>query len=212
MSRLAAVAAPLADGVARHSAPVTHLGERLVAVVILLGLVLGTFAAMRRGWRGRARRQADLPPLTPIDAAGSDLAEPADAPPPLTGQYHGSVFAGDWLDRVVAHGLGPRSPATLRWTTAGVAVERPGAASFLILTAALAAARIDRAIAGVTPPPGGLLVLTWRHGGRLIDSGFRAERLADQAAWAAAVTARVAPPAPAHAGDPGAADDNCGET
>lgn len=202
---------------AQRSAPVTHLGERLVATAILALLVFGTFAAMRRGWRRRARLHADLPPLAPIppdqsDRGAQDQHESADSPPPLTGRYYGSTMAGAWLDRVVARGLGLRSAVELCWTADGIEVHRPGAASFLIPVGALVDARLDRTIAGAAPPPGGVLVLTWRHGGRTLDSGFRADRTAQHAAWVEAVARQVGSTDHATAGAPAGVDENLRES
>jgi hypothetical protein len=196
---------------AQRSAPVTHLGERLVATVVLALLVFGTFAAMRRGWRRRARLHADLPSLPPL-GPDSGQGEPAGAPSPLVGRYYGSTMAGAWLDRVVAHGLGTRSAVELCWTSAGIAVHRPAATSFLIPAGALVDARLDRTIAGAAPPPGGLLVLTWRHGGRILDSGFRADRVAEHAAWVEAVARQVGATDHATAGAPAGVDENLRES
>lgn len=105
----------------------------------------------------------------------------------LTGRYHGTTSAGDWLDRIIAHGLGPRTLVTLTGTPDGIVVRRDGAPSFAIPAAALRGARLDRAIAGRVFPEGGLLVITWEHGGALLDSGFRADRPSQHPRWVAAV-------------------------
>jgi len=51
-------------------------------------------------------------------------------------------------------------------------VHRPGT-SFSIPAPALAGARAARGLAGKVIPPHGLLVVTWRHGGYVLDTGFR---------------------------------------
>jgi hypothetical protein len=101
----------------------------------------------------------------------------------MTGRYHGSTTAGQWLDRIVAHGLGVRSRAELTLTDAGLDVVRPGAQDFFVPAAQLRGARLDKGIAGKVLTEGGLLVVTWEHGGRLIDSGFRSERAPHPPAW-----------------------------
>jgi hypothetical protein len=107
------------------------------------------------------------------------------------GRYHGSTSAGQWLDRIIAHGLGTRSRAELTWTRAGLAVLRPGARDFFVPAAQLRGARLDKAIAGKVLTEGGLLVVTWEHGGRLLDSGFRADRAASHGEWVHALQAAV---------------------
>jgi hypothetical protein len=84
----------------------------------------------------------------------------------------------------VAHGLGTRSLVRLTLTDAGLAVERPGANDFFISAAALREARLDKGIAGKVLTEGGLLVVTWAHGDKLIDSGFRSDHAAEHPEWA----------------------------
>lgn len=179
----------------RHSARVSDLSARLAWVLALLALIALVYWLMWRAWRGRAARQADLPELPAIpDEPGEVLAE-------LTGRYHASTTAGDWLDRIAARGLGTRSLVELTLTGQGVAVRRPAAAGFLIPAGALRGARLDRGIAGKVVPEGGLLVVTWQLGDRLIDSGFRSDHPAEHPAWVAAIEriTGTAPTAPATA-------------
>ncbi|CCB78027.1 MULTISPECIES: PH-like domain-containing protein [Streptomycetaceae] len=165
----------------KHSQKTTHLGERLLWVLVLVALVAAVYWLMWRAWRKRAARQSDLPELPAIpERTGPPLAE-------LTGRYLGSTTAGDWLDRIAARGLGTRSLAEVELSEAGLAVHRPGAADFFVPAAALRGARLDKGIAGKVVPEGGLLVVTWQHGDRTIDSGFRSEHPADHPAWVEAI-------------------------
>jgi hypothetical protein len=88
---------------------------------------------------------------------------------------------------VVAHHLGERSLVELTLRPDGLDVVRPASASFFIPIAALRAARTDKGIAGKVVPEGGLLVVTWEHGGQLLDSGFRADHPAEHDNWVTAV-------------------------
>jgi hypothetical protein len=138
-----------------------------VPVAIMFGLVALAFLGMWLGWRRRGRKH-DLPPL---------VAVPDGAVVPLLlaeGRYFGTTVAGDWLDRVVARGLGARSECRLCLSAEGLDVQRPGAsASFRVPVDALRGARHDQGIAGKVVPPHGVLVVTWEHGDLLLDSGFR---------------------------------------
>ncbi|MFC3583527.1 hypothetical protein ACFOSC_06625 [Streptantibioticus rubrisoli] len=139
-------------------------------------------------------------PTTTLNGGGEPplLAHPSPTttlngggePPLLTmsGRYHASTTAGDWLDRIAARGLGTRSLVELTLTEQGVAVRRPAAADFFIPAEALRGARLDKGIAGKVVPDGGLLVITWQHGDRLIDSGFRSEHPAEHPAWVTALS------------------------
>jgi hypothetical protein len=143
------------------------LPDWAVPVGILVLVLVLAFLGMWSGWRRRASRH-DLPPLVPAPPV-------ADLPPAkLEGgaRYFGTTVAGDWLDRVVAHGLGARSTARLSLSSEGLDVIRL-AGSFRIEAAALRGARHDMGLAGKVVPPHGVLVVTWRHGDLLLDTGFR---------------------------------------
>jgi hypothetical protein len=151
------------------SAAQASLPEWAVPVTILFVLLALGYVGMWFGWRRRATKH-DLPPLH---------AAPAEAglPRPVLeagARYFGTTADGDWLDRVVAHGLGSRSSVRMSLSAEGLDVLRP-ARSFRIPAGALRAVRHDQGIAGKVVPPHGLLVVTWQHGDRTLDSGFRLE-------------------------------------
>ncbi|HLN77069.1 MAG TPA: hypothetical protein VK204_08470 [Nocardioidaceae bacterium] len=133
-------------------------------LVVLLGLA---YLGMYLGWQKRGRKH-DLPPLVPAPAV-SDLPT---AKLEAGARYFGTTVSGDWLDRVVARGLGARSMARLRLSDEGLDVIRVGE-SFRIPVEALRGARHDQGIAGKVVPPQGVLVVTWQHGDLMLDSGFR---------------------------------------
>jgi hypothetical protein len=139
---------------------------RWVPVLILFGLLALAYLGMWRGWRRRGRRH-DLPPLVAVPEEGRPASQLE-----ASGRYFGTTVAGDWLDRVVARGLGARSSCRVELSGEGLDVLRPGG-SFRVAAAALRGARHERGIAGKVVPPQGLLVVTWQHGEHLLDSGFR---------------------------------------
>ncbi|MFC7895037.1 hypothetical protein [Streptomyces sp. NPDC057381] len=161
----------------KESAEVTDWAARIGWVVGLGLFVALVYWLMREGWKWRGTLQGDLP----------ELPSAPDAPGParltLSGRYHGSTTAGQWLDRIVAHGLGTRSRVELTLTDAGLDVVRPGADDFFVPVAALREARLDKGIAGKVLTEGGLLVVTWEHGDKLIDSGFRSDHAAEHNEW-----------------------------
>ncbi|MET9291881.1 hypothetical protein [Streptomyces sp. NPDC003077] len=161
----------------RKSAEVTDWAARIGWVVGLLLVIALVYWLMREGWKWRGTLQGDLPELP---AAPDD---PGPARRTLAGRYHGSTTAGQWLDRIVAQGLGTRSRAELTLTDAGLKVVRPGARDFFVPAGRIRDARLDKGIAGKVLPEGGLLILTWEHGDRLIDSGFRSDRADEHADW-----------------------------
>ncbi|MFB8248060.1 hypothetical protein ACFC5X_23820 [Streptomyces sp. NPDC055952] len=169
----------------KESAEVTDWAARIGWVVGLALFVALVYWLMREGWKWRGTLQGDLPELP------SAPDDPGPARLTMTGRYHGSTTAGQWLDRIVARGLGARSRAELTLTDAGLDVVRPGASDFFVPAAALREARLDKGIAGKVLIEGGLLVVTWEHGDRLIDSGFRSDHAAEHNDWVRALTSMI---------------------
>ncbi|MER5611298.1 hypothetical protein [Streptomyces sp. NPDC002215] len=167
----------------RKSAEVTDWSARISWVIGLIVLIAFVYWLMRQGWKWRGSLQSDLPELAATPEGFADGEKLLT----LTGRYHASTTAGQWLDRIVAHGLGTRSRVELTLTGQGLDVVRPGAADFFVPAAALRGARLDKGIAGKVLPEGGLLIITWAHGDKLIDSGFRSDRSAEHPAWVEAI-------------------------
>lgn len=188
-TRILAAAEDMAE---KKSANVSDWGGYLLWVGIFAVLILGLYFLMWRAWQKRARRQADLPaPAEAPAEAGTPLL------PELAGRYFGSTVAGQWLNRIVAHGLGTRSAADLTLTEKGLRVDRPAAAGFFIPAGDLVEARFEKAMAGKVLPEGGLLVVTWKLGDTQLDSGFRSDHAAEHDAWVDAVNRLVAGDVPA---------------
>ncbi|RZT11931.1 hypothetical protein EV649_7587 [Kribbella sp. VKM Ac-2569] len=148
----------------------------------LLVLAAGYFG-MYRGWRNRQTRQADLAPLP---------TAPVETPRGVEGVYVATTSAGDWMDRIAVHELGVRATADLAVSEAGLIFHRQGAADVFIPADHLTGVRTDRGIAGkVTAEKSGLVVVTWTHDGRELDTGFRPRRKADAAALTASISTLI---------------------
>lgn len=148
----------------------------------LLVLAAGYFG-MYRGWRNRQARQADLAPLP---------TAPEDTTRGVEGVYVATTSAGDWMDRIAVHELGVRATADLAVSEAGLIFHRQGAADVFIPADHLTGVRADRGIAGkVTAEKSGLVVVTWTHDGRELDTGFRPRRKADTAALTASISTLI---------------------
>ncbi|MGY0487769.1 PH-like domain-containing protein [Streptomyces sp. WG-D5] len=171
----------------QKSAEVTDWPNRIGWIVGLLLFIALVYWLMRQGWKWRGTLQGDLPEL-PAAPTG-----PGPVKLELSGRYHGSTTAGQWLDRIVAHGLGTRSRVELSLTDEGLNVVRPGANDFFVPAAALREARLDKGIAGKVLTEGGLLIVTWEHGDKLIDSGFRSDHATEQAEWVTAINNMIEP-------------------
>lgn len=149
-----------------HSAPVTQLLSRLLLTVLLLAVFGGLCWLMWRGYQRRAARQADLP--VPASAPPSPV-DPADG---IEGVYGSTTTHGDWLDRIAVHGLGVRSNAWVAVSGQGVFIAREAAPDLFIPAADLVGAELAPGIAGKVTGGEGVVLVTWRLGGRTLDTGF----------------------------------------
>ncbi len=154
-----------------------------LTAAFLLAVVL-VWLLMWRGWRARAGRQAGI--AEPAAPHGDPTGEPFD------GVYVSTTRHGDWLDRVVAHGLGTRSEVRAWVGADGVVLERTGARSLLIPAADVGAAGRSSGMAGKVVERDGLAVITWRLGDEQVDTGLRMRRSQDTAVLVAAVNALAA--------------------
>jgi hypothetical protein len=144
-------------------------------VVVMLALIALALWAMRRGWVHRQGRQADVPAPADVPPAGALLS------PPVEGLFAGTGSHGDWMDRLVVHDLGVRSRATIAWGQEGIWLDRQGARSVFIPASDVVGIRTDRGVAGTVRSKDGMVVVTWRLGDRVVDTGFRADASTDHA-------------------------------
>ena len=160
-------------------------GRLLLTVGTLL--FAGVFyLLMLKGWRGRQRRQGDLPAPPPLPADPGRVVVGA-----TPGLFVGTVSEGQWLDRIAVHGLSDRSAGWLTLFDTGVGVEREGRPDLYLPYTSIVDAAPGDALAGKVVGRDGLLVLTWRLGARTLQSAFRADDHAQHRRLADAVRARL---------------------
>ena len=166
--------------------------ERVVAGSVLLALVPVVWWLMLRGWRARRREQE----------AGLELPEPQSppegvVPSAVEAVYVSTTLAGQPFERVVAHGLGARSAASVAVADGAVLVLRRGARSFAVPGAEVAGAdrrrgQVGKFVAG----RGGLVVMTWRLGEVALDTALHCRRRSEADALVSALSALAGPSAP----------------
>jgi len=166
-----AIVGPLGMPAADYAeqAQVTNWPARIGLVIVVLALIALALWGMRRGWLNRRHRQADIPEPPAQPPADVDLGEPVE------GLFAGTGTSGDWMDRIVVFDLGIRSRAAVSWGPAGIWFARQGARDLFIPAAAVTAVRADRGVAGTVRSRDSMVVVTWRLGERLLDTGFRAD-------------------------------------
>lgn len=143
------------------------MSEGEVALLLLLVVPL-LWGAMYFGWRARERRQADVVALPEVPrVVGHELLRDTEA------TYVSTTTEGDWLDRMVARGLGVRSAAVLSASRAGLLVQRQGAPDLWVPAQAVEGVRLERGMAGKYVGSEGIVVVTWTLGDRRLDTGLR---------------------------------------
>lgn len=195
MTGAAATTIPSPDAAFLASAPVTEWPARIALTLLVVAAIAIVLALMRRGWVARGRRQGDIGPLPDVPElpkAGPEADQPAATDVPA--RYLGAARSGDWLDRVVVHGLGVPSAARVTVSGRGVWVMRTGAPDIFVAADELAGVRHDRAIAGRVLEQDGILVITWRHGDQLIDLGLRVRDALAAEAMRATIDAELTAP------------------
>jgi hypothetical protein len=151
--------------------------QRLLLTAVVVAVIGGCLALMRLGWVRRGARQLDIEsmpavPDVPRQHHSSDVTD-------IEARYIGANRSGDWLDRVVVHGLGTPSSAlvTVRGGTrahpGGVWVTRAGAPDVFVGADYVVGVRHDQGAAARAFERDGVLIVTWRHGDALIDIGLR---------------------------------------
>ncbi|WP_337060464.1 PH-like domain-containing protein [Kineococcus sp. G2] len=140
---------------------------KIVWTILLLIALLLLWRMMFTGYRGRALRQKTLP--RPIGS--KDWQGLRDA---VEGIYVSTTDAENSLDRIAAHGLGTRSAVAVGFVDEGVGFLRQGARSFVVPTADIVGVGHGPGMVGKWMGRGdGLVILRWRLGDRVVDTGVK---------------------------------------
>ncbi|MEE2056196.1 PH-like domain-containing protein [Rhodococcus artemisiae] len=154
--------------------------DRILLTLAFVALWVVLVLLMWKGWRGRARRQADAVgelPALPEDLGGELIA-------PSTGLYVGSTLAPSWQDRIAVGDLGHRAESELSRHTKGILLSRTGETPIWIPQDSIRAIRTERGLAGKVMTKDGVLVIRWElPSGTEIDTGFRGDDKSVYPAW-----------------------------
>ncbi|WP_415856509.1 hypothetical protein [Sinomonas sp. G460-2] len=155
--------------------------DRTIPALVMLGLAVALAVLLWVGWRGRQRRQAEVPaPQATPDDPGPERYR-------TEGQYVTTTTAGDWLDRLAVHGLGLRTKADAAVYDGGVLFERAGSGPLWVPAGSIDEVRLESGMAGKFVERDGLVVLGWRLGDHAVDTGFRTRVPEDKTALKAAI-------------------------
>ncbi len=154
---------------ATESQEVTSWPLRLALTAGVLAVIALSVWGMWRSWQRRA--SVDLPVRE----------EPADYEPGLTvaGRYVGTAPASDWMQRVVASGLGAPGLASAGVGSAGVRLERVGEPNIFIAADQITGVELGRGVAGQVAEKDGLVLWYWTAGDSALETGFRPDAAVD---------------------------------
>jgi hypothetical protein len=104
--------------------------------------------------------------------------QPADYEPGLTvaGRYVGTAPASDWMQRVVASGLGAPGLASAGLGAAGVRLERVGEPNIFIAADQITGVELGRGVAGQVAEKDGLVLWSLDGRGQCLGDGFPPRR------------------------------------
>ncbi|MGO2310788.1 PH-like domain-containing protein [Brachybacterium tyrofermentans] len=153
------------------------MSEQLGPVLALVALFALILVLMAWGWRRRGASQSSLP--QPLRDSLEELGEAVEIGP-LDAVYVSTVLARQPLERVVAHSLGQRATARVSIGAAGTwHIDREGTAPLTISADSLDEVTAGPGMAGKFVGGDGILILRWRLGDQLLDTGLRLARRDD---------------------------------
>ena len=161
-------------------------GDRALLTLATLAFLVGVSLLMLWGWRGRQRRQSDLPAPPAAPETVGDVVVAG-----MRGLFVGTTFADDWLDRVAVHGLAHRAAGWISVSSDGVRFDREGEADLYLPFDVVRTAQVGDALAGKVIGRGGMLLVDWQLGDRTLTSGFRADDHREHRRLADAITAHL---------------------
>lgn len=139
-----------------HSAPVTQWGPRLAFTFLTLLIIALAVVGMRRGWKGKAKKFAEL--------VAPESALPTDAHllcGPLEARFAGTTTHGNWLDRVTVFDLGTPRGVAVSLYQEGLWLTDSDTFSLWIPKSAITKITTSRGLAGDVVEPDGMIIIEW---------------------------------------------------
>lgn len=150
---------------------VTAWPQRLLLTAVFVAITALAIWGMWRSWHKRAVVQL------PVATAPADFTAQAQ----IAGRYLGTAPASDWMQRVVASGMGAPGNAIANIADAGVLLTREGEEDLFISAAQITDVQIGRGVAGQVAEKDGIVLWFWQVGDTALQSGFRPDTPEDVA-------------------------------
>ena len=156
---------------APHSAPITQVTSRILLTVVVIAVIALALWGMRRAWIAKANAFRDVPaPIEEVPAGATAVTAMFPA------RMAGTTLSGQWLRRVTVHGLGTPRSVVAGVYVEGIRITDEGSFNVWIPREHIDAIRTGRGLAGDVVEPDGMVIITWRLGEHLIDTGLRIQR------------------------------------
>lgn len=160
---------------------VTAWPQRLALTLLVIVVMVLAVWGMWRSWQKRAEVVLPVRPAPAQFTAELQVA----------GRYLGTSPADDWMQRVVANGMGAPGNATAGVGPDGVLLVRQGESEIFIASDQLTDAGIGRGVAAQVAERDGVVLWFWNAGDTALQSGFRPDVPEDVARLAAASNSLV---------------------
>ena len=154
---------------AAESQQVTQWPQRLAFTVGVLAVIALSVWGMYHSWKRRAAVEL------PVASRPADFAVDLEVP----GRYLGTSPAADWMQRVVANGMGAPGNATAAIGRRGVLMSRVGESDLFIDADQVTDVVIGRGVAGQVAEKDGVVLWNWHAGQTALQSGFRPDAAED---------------------------------
>lgn len=149
--------------------------ERTLLTLAVVATIALSFLGMWIGWRRKQNREV-APIQTALPTGSKELTEPVLA------RFAGSTTSGNWLDRVTNYGLGTPRGITFQIFETGIFIQdehQPETFKLWIPKSDIQSSITKRGIAGDVVEKNGMIIVTWKLGDLLLDTGVRVSRHAD---------------------------------
>jgi hypothetical protein len=154
---------------AAESQEVTAWPQRLGLTFAVIAVIALAVWGMWRSWKRRAA--LDLP-LLPVPAGFEPDIE-------VVGRYLGTAPAADWMQRIVASGLGAPGNAAAAVGSQGVRLERIGEPCVFLDAGQITNTALGRGVAGQVAEKDGVVLWFWQVGDLALQTGFRPDAAED---------------------------------
>ncbi len=152
------------------------MDSRVIPTLVCIFIVVAIIGLIKLGWDNRKKRQSDIAPLADVPSRYDDALAQVGVP----GTYVVTTRMGDWLDRIAVHTLGVKSASQALIFPDALIIARQGAQDIYIPSTDISGVRLESGMSGKFVEKDGIVVVSWKHDGVDLDTGFRTQFAEDK--------------------------------